>query len=74
MKSFQVTTAKRRKAEEMIMSRDSKICGAVLRVYNKKKDFTFLLKRPVQKFIPFEIMNWVKKDNKNVPNFIANRR
>ena len=42
-------------------------------VYNKKKDSTFLLKRPVQKLIPFEIMNCVKKDNKNVPCVIVNR-
>ena len=42
-------------------------------VYNKKKDSTFLLKRPVQKLIPFEIMNCVKEDNKNVPCVIVNR-
>ena len=47
---------RRRKVEELIVSRDSKIRGEVLRVYNEKKDSTFLLKRPVQKLIPFEIM------------------
>ena len=41
-------------------------------VYNKKKDSTFLLKRPVQKLIPFEIMNCVKEDN-NVPCVTVNR-
>ena len=35
---------RRGKVEELIVSRDSKILGAVLRVYNKKKDSTFLLK------------------------------
>ena len=38
----------------------------------KKKESTFLLKRPVQKLIPFEIMNCVKEDNKNVPCVIIN--
>ena len=33
------------KVEELIVS---KIFGAVLLVYNKKKDSTFLFKRPVQ--------------------------
>ena len=40
-------------------------------MYIRKRKF--LLKRPVQKLIPFEIMNCVKEDNKNVPNLIANR-
>ena len=35
---------RRGKVEELIVSRDSKILDAVLRVYNKKKDSTFLLK------------------------------
>ena len=64
---------RREKVEELIVSRDSKIRGAVLRVYNKKKDSTFLLKTPVQKLIPFEIMNCVKEDNKNVPCVTVNR-
>ena len=64
---------KRGNIEELIVSRDSKIPGAVLRVYNKKKDSTFLLKRPVQRMIPFEIMNCVKKDKKNVLHVVANR-
>ena len=64
---------KRGKVEELIVSRDSKIRGAVLRVYNKKKGSTFLLKRSVQKLIPFEIINCVQDDNKNVPYVIANR-
>ena len=55
---------RRGKVEELIVSRDSKIRGAVLCVYNKKKDSTFLLKKPVQKLIPFEIMNCVKEDKK----------
>ena len=55
-----------------MVSRDSKICDAVLRVYNKKKDSTFLLKRPVQNMIPFEIMNCVKEDYKNFLYAIAN--
>ena len=63
---------RREKVEELIVRRDSKIRGAVLRVYNKKKDSTFLLKRPVQKLIPFEIMYCVKEDNKNAPYLIAN--
>ena len=54
----------------MIVGRDSEIRSAVLRAYNKKKDSTFLLKRPVQKLIPFEIMNCVKEGDKNVPNLI----
>ena len=58
---------RRKRVEELIVSRESKTRGAILRVYNKKKDSTFLLKRPVQKLIPFEIMNCVKEDNKNVP-------
>ena len=33
------------------------------------KDCTFLLKRPVQRLIPFE-----KMKNENVPNLIANRQ
>ena len=45
----------------------------MLRVYNKQKDSTFLLKRPVQKLIPFEFMNCVKDDNKNVPCVTVNR-
>ena len=64
---------RREKVEELIVSRDSKIRGAVLRVYNKKKDSTFLLKTPVQKLIPLEIMNCVKEDNKNVPCVTVNR-
>ena len=64
---------KRGKVEELMVNRDSKIRGAVLRVYNKKKDSTFLLKRPVQNLIPFEIMNCVKEDYKNVLYAIANR-
>ena len=63
----------RREKVQLIVSKDCKIHGAVLRAYNKKKDSTFLLKRPVQKLIPFEIMNCVNKANKNVPNLIANR-
>ena len=39
----------------------------------KRKTLRFLLKRPAQKLIPFEIMNCVKKDNKNVPCVIVNR-
>ena len=50
---------RRGKVEELIVSGDSKIGGAVLRVYNKKKDSKFLLKRPVQKLIAFEIMNCI---------------
>ena len=61
------------KVEEALVSRDSKIRDAVFRVYNKKKDSMFLLKRSVQKLIQFEIINCVKEDNKNVPNLIANR-
>ena len=57
---------RRGKVEELIVSRDSKIRGAVLRVYKKKKDSKFLLKRPIQKLVLFEIMNCVKEDNKNV--------
>ena len=64
---------KRGKVEELMVNRDSKIRGAVLRVYNKKKDSTFLLKRPVQNLIPFEIMNCVKEDYNNVLYAIANR-
>ena len=52
---------RRGKVEELIVSRDSKIRGAVLCVYNKKKD---LLRKPVQKLIPFQIMNCVKEDKK----------
>ena len=33
---------RREKVEELIASRDSKISGAVLSVYNKKKESTFL--------------------------------
>ena len=51
------------KVEELIVSKDSKIRDAVLRVYNKKKDSTPLLKRPVQKLIPFKIMNCAKEYN-----------
>ena len=65
--------SKRGKVEELIVSRDIKTRGAVLRVYNKKKDSTFLLKRAIQKLILLEIMNFVKEDNKNVPYVIANR-
>ena len=36
------------------------------------KDSKFLLERPGQKLIPFEIINCVKEDNKNVPYLIAN--
>ena len=61
------------KVEEALVSRDSKIRDAVFRVYNKKKDSMFLLKRSVQKLIQFEIVNCVKEDNKNVLNLIANR-
>ena len=64
---------RREKVGELIVSRDSKIRGAVLRVYNKKKGSTFLLKRPVQKLIPFKIMNCVKEDNKNFPCVTVNR-
>ena len=61
------------KVEELIVSRGSKIRGAVLSVYNKKKDtLTFLLKRPVQILIPFGIMNCVKEDNENLLNLINN--
>ena len=52
------------RVEELIVSRDSKLRGAGFRVYNKKKDSTFLLKKLVQNLIPFEIMNSVKEDNK----------
>ena len=31
------------------------------------------MKRPVQRMIPFEIMNCVKKDKKNVLHVVANR-
>ena len=62
------------KVEELIVSRDSKIRGAVLRVYKKKKDHTFLLKRPVKNLIPLEIMNCVKEDNENFPNLTTNRQ
>ena len=31
------------------------------------------MKRPIQKLIPFEIMNCAKEDNKNVHYAIANR-
>ena len=65
--------SKRGKVEELIVSRDIKTRGAVLRVYNKKKDSTFSLKRAIQKLILLEIMNFVKEDNKNVPYVIANR-
>ena len=58
--------------EELIVSRGSKIRGAVLRVYSKKKNVTVLLKRFVQRLIPFEIMNCVKGDNKHFPSLIAN--
>ena len=55
------------KVEELIVSRDSKIRGAVIRVYNKNKGTTYLLKRPIQRLIPFEIMNNVKNDiNSNI--------
>ena len=64
---------RRGKVEELIVSRDSKIRGAVLRVYNKKKDSKFLLKRSIQKLILFEIMNCVKEDNKNVSCVTVNR-
>ena len=57
---------RREKVEELIVSRESKIRAPVVGVYNKKKDSTFLLKRPIKKLIPFEIMNCVKEDNKNV--------
>ena len=61
-----------KKVEQLIVGRDSEIRCALLHVYNKKKDSTFLLKRPVQKLIPFEIMNCVKEYNKNVLNLISN--
>ena len=61
------------KVGELIVCRDSKIRDVVLLVDNKRKDFTFLLKWPVQKLIRFEIMDCVKKDNKNVPSVIVNR-
>ena len=64
---------KRGKVEKLIVSRDSKIRGAALHVYNKKKDSTFLLKRPAQKLNPFEIINCVKEDNKNIPYVLVNR-
>ena len=54
------------------MSRDSKICGVALRVYNKKKGGRLLLKKPVQRLIPFEIMNCVKEGYENVKNFTVN--
>ena len=72
-KITQRNNCRRGKVEEMILSRDSKIRGAVLRVYNRNKYSTFLMKRPVQKLIPFEIMNCVKEDNKDVLYLIANR-
>ena len=50
---------------------DSKIRRAVLHVCNK---CTFLLKKPVQRLIRFEIMNCMKKDNENVRNLVANRQ
>ena len=62
------------KVKELIVSRDSKIRGTVLRVYQKKKGHTFLLKRPVKNLIPLEIMNCVKGDNENFPNLITNRQ
>ena len=40
----------------------------------KKKGCTFLLKRPAQRLIPFEIMNCIKKGNENVSNLIVNRQ
>ena len=64
---------RRGKVEELIVSSDSNICGAVLCLYNQKKDSTFLLKRPVQILIPFKIMNCVKEDNKNVLCVTVNR-
>ena len=63
------------KVEELTVSRESKIRGAVLSLYNKKTDTrTFLLKRPVQRLIVFEIMNCVKEDNENISNLINNRQ
>ena len=41
-------------------------------MYITKKDCTLLLKRPIQRLIPFEINNYVKEDSENVPNLIAN--
>ena len=37
----------------------------------ESKDCNILLKRAVQRLIPFEIMNCVEKDNENVLNLIA---
>ena len=39
----------------------------------KRKTLKFLLKRPIQKLILFEIMNFVKEDNKNVSCVTVNR-
>ena len=72
-KITQRNNQKRGKVEKLTVSRDSKIRGAVLRVYSKKKDSTFLLKRPVQKLNPFEIINRVKEDNKNILYVLVNR-
>ena len=47
----------KKEKEELIVCRDNKIQGAVLRVYNKKKDCMFLLKRVIQRLIPFETIN-----------------
>ena len=46
-----------KKEKELIVCRDNTIQGAVLRVYNKKKDCMFLLKRLVQRLIPFQTIN-----------------
>ena len=52
------------KVEDLIVSKDNDIHGAVLSVYNKRKDTrSFLLKRPVETLIPFEIMSCTKEDN-----------
>ena len=64
---------RRKKVKELIVSKGSKIRGSILYVYNKKKGSTLLLKRPMQKLIPFEIMNCVKEGNKNVLRVTVNR-
>ena len=49
---------RRGKVEELILS---KICGAVLRVYNKKKNSTFLFKRPVQNWFHLKLWTVLKR-------------
>lgn len=65
---------RKEKVKEWIVSRDSKICDAVLPVYNKKKDDMSLMKIAVQRLILLEIMNSVREDSENVPNFVTNRQ